>query len=215
MSSETQVKDHFDADAVRFDRIYSDQKGPLSRFIDGVWRGVVRRRFELTLQRLAPLEGKSVLDVGTGSGRYCFAFAQQGARRTVGIDFAPAMIEIARREAQRLGLAESCEFHLGRFPVDLPPERFDAATAMGFFDYVADAPAMVRAMAERTSGRLVMSFPKSREWRAPIRRLRFRLLGCPLHLYSQAQVRRILGQAGVTRYECIDLGRDYVVIADV
>jgi len=29
------------------------------------------------------------------SGRYCHAFAARGARRVLGIDFAPAMIEIA------------------------------------------------------------------------------------------------------------------------
>lgn len=215
MSAEAQVRDHFQADAERFDAIYDDAKGPFSRFVDNVWRGVVRKRFNLTLERLSPVDGLSVLDVGTGSGRYCLALAQRGAKRAVGIDFAPAMIEIAREQATRLGVDDRCEFFVGSFPEDLPDGRYEATTAMGFFDYVPDAAAMIQAMVRLTDGRLIMSFPKSREWRAPIRRLRFRLLRCPLHLYSQPQIREILRRGGVTEYECVDLGRDFIIIASV
>jgi 2-polyprenyl-3-methyl-5-hydroxy-6-metoxy-1,4-benzoquinol methylase len=215
VSGKTQVRDHFEADAERFDAIYDDAKGPLRRFVDNYWRGVVRERFELVLERLSPAEGMTVLDVGTGSGRYCLALAQRGAGRAVGIDFAPRMIEIARNQAIRLGVSDRCEFHVGSFPDDLPAGQYDAVTAMGFFDYVSDPTAMVKAMSDLTDGTMIMSFPKRHEWRVPIRRLRFKLLRCPLYLYSQARVRQILRDAGVSRYECIDLGRDYIIVAHI
>src|SRR5262249_33613018 len=152
-----------------FDAIYDDAKGPLRRFIDNRWRGVVRERFTLVLEHLSPPDGMTVLDVGTGSGRYCLALAQRGARRAVGIDFAPRMIEIARDQAAPLGVSDRCEFYVGSFPEDLPSGRFDVVTAMGFFDYVSDPVAMVKAMSHLTDGSVLMSFPKRREWRAPIR----------------------------------------------
>jgi cyclopropane fatty-acyl-phospholipid synthase-like methyltransferase len=215
VSTEQRVREHFEADAPRFDAIYDEEKGRFARFVDDVWRGVVRKRLELALERLAPLEGKSILDVGTGSGRYCLAYAQNGARRTVGIDFAEGMIDLARSHAARLGLEDRCEFIVGPFPEALPPERFEAASAMGFFDYVPNAAELVRAMRERVDSTLIMSFPKRHEWRVPVRRLRFLLMRCPLYLYSADDVRRVLSDAGIGAYDWIDLGRDYVVVARV
>ncbi len=45
----------------------------------------------------------SVLVVGCGTGRDCFAIAEMGYR-SVGLDFAPAMIRVAREEAGRRGV---------------------------------------------------------------------------------------------------------------
>jgi len=215
MSTDEQVRRHFELDAERFDAIYADKKGPLERFIDNVWRGVVRKRLVLALERLAPMQGKTILDVGCGSGRFCFAYAQQGAKRVVGVDFAAPMIDIANDYAKRLGVDDRCEFRVGRFPEAVPDGPFDASTAMGFFDYIEDPVSLVRAMKEKTSGTMMMSFPKAIEWRVPIRRVRFLLAKCPLFLYTRKRIESILAAAGITNYEMINLGRDYVVVARV
>jgi len=207
------VRDHFDDDAVRFDAIYEDKKGPLARFIDNVWRGVVRKRLDLTMEKLSPLKGKTVLDVGCGSGRYCFAYAQRGATKVVGVDFAEAMIKIAMQLANKLGVADRCEFRVGKFPEAVADGPFDASTAMGFFDYIADPVPIVKAMREKTRETMIMSFPKVFEWRVPIRRVRFLLARCPLFLYTEKRVRAILAAAGVTDYEWINLDRDFVIVA--
>jgi 2-polyprenyl-3-methyl-5-hydroxy-6-metoxy-1,4-benzoquinol methylase len=211
MSVEQSVRSHFHADAQRFDAIYTDRKGPFSRWVDGYWRGVVRERFELTLRLLEPLAGKTVLDVGCGSGRYCLAYAHRGAARVVGVDFAPAMIELASDHARREGVADLCEFRAETFPGADLGGPFDYSTAMGFFDYTPEPIPLIARMRALTRERLVMSFPKAREWRAPLRRLRFWLNGCSLFLYSEKRVRTILAEAGIAQYEWLPLDRDYIV----
>jgi len=214
MSTEERVRTHFDADAARFDAIYDRRKGPVRWFVDDVWRGVVQKRFELTLDLLAPLEGKRVLDVGCGSGRYCIAFAQRGATKVVGIDYAPAMLELAEGHASEAGVSTACEFRQAEFPGGIEDgERFDHATAMGYFDYVADPVTHLERMHELTSGTIVASFPKSGDFRVPLRRLRFKLNGCPLFLYSRPAVEAVFRGAGIQSVELLDLGRDYVAVS--
>jgi len=214
---EKKVRDHFHDDAQRFDAIYEKKKGVFASFVDNYWRGVVQRRLELNVEKLAPLEGKKILDVGCGSGRFCIAFAQNGAGKVVGVDFAPAMIEIADRLAADAGVAEICEFRVGTFPEAVKPEEapFDACTGNGFFDYVEKPVPIISRMRELTSGKLILSFPKAVEWRVPIRRVRFWMKGTPLFLYGEDQVKAILRDAGVENYEWIELDRDYLVVAEV
>lgn len=212
MLSEEKVRDHFHADARRFDAIYVDDKNPFSRWVDSVWRGVVRRRFDLTLEKFEPIEGKTFLDVGCGSGRYCLAYAQRGASRVVGVDFAQGMIDLANQYARESRVDDVCEFRAGAFPDAVPDGPFDCSSAMGFFDYIEEPTAIVRRMRELTHSTMVMSFPKANEWRAPIRRVRFKLIGCPLYLYSEERVRSLLANVGVSKYEWVELDRDYIVI---
>ena len=214
---EMKVRDHFHIDAERFDSIYQKEKSGFNKFVDDYWRGVVQKRLVVNVEKLLPLTGKSVLDVGCGSGRFCFEYAKKGASRVLGVDFAPGMIEIADRLAKELGVADKCEFRVGTFPEivkdsDLP---FDACTGNGFFDYVPDPVSIIAKMREMTKGTMIMSFPKAIEFRIPLRRFRFWLKGTPLFLYRQGQLKDILKKSGVDNYEIIDLGRDYLVVAKV
>jgi 2-polyprenyl-3-methyl-5-hydroxy-6-metoxy-1,4-benzoquinol methylase len=213
---EEKVRVHFDDDAERFDSIYREKKGFVARFIDDYWRGVVQKRLEVNVEKLRPLEGKKILDVGCGSGRFCIAYAKEGAR-AVGVDFAKLMIDIAEELAKEEGVADLCEFRVGRFPdiVSDAEAPFDAATANGFFDYIAEPIPIIAKMRELTKGTMIMSFPKAREWRVPVRRVRFWLKGTPLFLYTENQVKEILQAAGVTDYEWINLDRDYLIVAKV
>ena len=214
---EKKVREHFDDDAERFDAIYRDKKGFVSRFIDDFWRGVVQKRLQLNVEKLRPFEGKKILDVGCGSGRFCIAFAKEGAEKVVGVDFAKLMIDIAEELAKEEGVADRCEFRVGAFPeiVSDAEAPFDASTANGFFDYIEDPVPIISKMRELTKGKLIMSFPKAVEWRVPIRRARFWMKGTPLFLYKENRVKEILSKAGVENYEWINLDRDYLIVAEV
>ena len=214
---EEKVRDHFHDDAERFDAIYGEKKGLIQQFIDDYWRGVVQKRLELNVEKLQPFAGKKILDVGCGSGRFCIAFAQNGAEKVIGVDFARGMIEIADKLATEAGVADRCEFVVGGFPeaIDESEGPFDACTGNGFFDYVEHPIPIITRMRELTRGKLILSFPKAIEWRVPVRRVRFWLKGTPLFLYREAEVRDILARSGVTDYEFIHLDRDYLVVAEV
>jgi SAM-dependent methyltransferase len=215
MSSPTRVQQHFDDDAARFDAIYEGDKSAFAAFVDTRIRGVVVDRLRLT-RVLAPLPGPwSVLDVGCGSGRYGLALVAEGASRAVGIDFAPRMIEIARREAARSSHPERLEFHVGDWMSYAPAERFDIVLAMGYFDYVADPVPHVKKMVEQGTVRLLASFPKRWEWRVPVRKARFALARSYVRFFDRGEVEAIADQAGIppARRFVLDFGRDWILLA--
>ncbi len=57
--------------------------------------------------------GDTVIDVGCGSGVLSFVAARLGAGRVVGCDISGEAIEVARKNAERLGLSDRVEFRVG------------------------------------------------------------------------------------------------------
>ncbi len=215
MSSSNIVREHFDRAAARFDAVYEEQKPLYQRAIDRVFRRVVVERFHL-ICNLAPLPGEwKVLDVGCGSGRYALALAAEGASRVVGVDFAEEMIRIAREEAERHGVSDTCEFHVAEFKDFSTDEKFEAVVATGYFDYLEEPLVDLKLMVGACSGRIFASFPKRREWRVPIRRLRFQLSRSFVRFYMKREVLGLFAAAGIPpeRLSLIDLDRDWIAVA--
>jgi 2-polyprenyl-3-methyl-5-hydroxy-6-metoxy-1,4-benzoquinol methylase len=208
------VRRHFQRDAERFDSIYSDEKSLLHRLVDRQ-RRVVVERFNL-IQNLAPLPGQwTALDIGCGPGRYAIAMAGRGAVRVLGVDVAPAMIELARREATKAGKSEVCEFVVSSFADFSTDEKFDVVVATGYFDYLEAPSADVEKMVRASRGRVFASFPKRFDWRVPLRKARFSLMGGYVRFYDEHEVRRLFSAAGLRRdrLSLIDLGRDWIAVA--
>src|SRR5688572_10456136 len=87
-----QVKQHFDRQAAQWDALYDETR--FAHTLNLKLRNGMYARVALTLDALGDLRGKSVLDVGCGSGRISVLLAKRGAN-VVGIDFAENMIEKA------------------------------------------------------------------------------------------------------------------------
>ena len=214
MSSLDRVRKHFDKDAERFDAIYEDRKPFLQRLVDRQ-RRVVVERFDL-VRNLAPIPGAwSVLDVGCGSGRYAVALALEGATRVVGVDVSPNMIGLAQADAQRLGIESRCAFHVSAFADFTTDETFDVSVATGYFDYLEQPQADVDKMLAVTKGRVFASFPKRLDWRVPLRKARFALIGGYVRFYGEGEVRELFRRGGLPteRLSLIDLGRDWMAVA--
>jgi 2-polyprenyl-3-methyl-5-hydroxy-6-metoxy-1,4-benzoquinol methylase len=104
-------------------------------------------------QFLGDVAGRTILDVGTGTGRAAIALARRGAIVT-GVDASDEMLRIARERTKSTGLA--VEFHTG--------DAHDLAFSDGSFDIVVclrvlmHAPGWRRCIGElcRVSSRLVL-----------------------------------------------------------
>lgn len=213
ISDAERVQRHFDRRVERFDSIYSGEKSFLSRWLDRWLRWDMQERMRLTLQACQPIEGKTVLDVGCGTGRFCFPLAQSGAGRVVGVDFAPAMIERARAAARELKLEDRCEFicsDVMRLAVD---ETFDYVIAVGLFDYVKEDRHLLIRLRRLTRGKAIMTFPRADTWRKPVRKLRLAVLGCPVFFYSEKRIRDHLIVAGFILQRVLRVGKLYLVEA--
>ena len=114
---------------------------------------------------LAPLEGKRVLDVGTGTGRAAIALARRGALVT-GVDASAEMLEVATRRAREAGLDPAASgsgrvtFRRGdAHRLDFPDRSFDAVVCLRVLMHTPDWRASLRELCRVSNGRVVFDYP--------------------------------------------------------
>lgn len=115
--------------------------------------------------------------------------------------------EAAPRDvAAGFSLRPAVEFVCADFMEYGPAETFDVVLSMGFLDYVADPLPILKKMRALAKDKVLLSFPRSRTWRAAVRNLRMRLRpgrklrGCRVYFYSEARIARLMREAGFKDY---------------
>jgi 2-polyprenyl-3-methyl-5-hydroxy-6-metoxy-1,4-benzoquinol methylase len=208
------VNSYFNREAERFDAIYEADKPLHQQLGDTLFRRVIRERFSLVVNAIgAP--GSSVLDVGCGPGRYGVELARRGAERCVGVDVAAAMIELAKAQSGKTGVADRCEWAVSDWLSWKSDEQFDAVVAMGYYDYLEQPLPHLEKMIARARGRVFASFPKRWTVRTGLRIVRFRLQHGFVRFYSRKEVVDLFRRAGQPQFlSLVDLGRDLVAIYD-
>jgi SAM-dependent methyltransferase len=175
------VREHFRKKAFSFDHLY-DEEHALQRALRP---GLFDRR-ELALEVARSYDTPRVLDVGGGSGRIGEPLLEQGASRYVDVDLSDSMLDLARNRLSRFG--DKVTLVQGDFLETATPGSFDVALALGYFDYIANAPAHVQRMSELLApgGSVVASFPRWTWTKGPIRKLRYEVINnCPIFDYTQ------------------------------
>ena len=85
------------------------------------------------LQLVGDVSGKSILDLGCGEGFFSRRFRQLGARRVVGVDISPAMIDLARSEERENPLG--VEYICADVRDTIDSEKFDIVVAAYLLHY--------------------------------------------------------------------------------
>lgn len=101
--------------------------------------------------------GKSVLDVGCGTGMLVRAVASRGADRVVGLDYALPAIEEARRHLN----PPNVEFVNSDIMNWSPPCKFDVIVTLGTMEHLDDPAAFLARMSECLSqdGTILIACP--------------------------------------------------------
>jgi SAM-dependent methyltransferase len=180
--STERVQEHFRRKAFSFDRLYDEEHALQRTLRPGLFD---RREFALEVAR--EYEAPRVLDVGGGSARIGELMLEQGASRYVDVDLSDSMLDLARQRLQRFG-EEKVVLIEGDFLRTAIPGSYEVILALGYFDYIADAPAHVRRMRELVApgGSVVASFPRWTWTKGPIRKLRYEVINnCPIFDYTR------------------------------
>jgi SAM-dependent methyltransferase len=143
-----------------------------------------------------------VLDVGCGSGPLFEPLATRGVRVT-GIDPAPAMVALARVEAARHPEIVTVEER--GWETITEDDAYDAAVALGVFDYVDEPAVLLRAMG-RAAPHVVASFPAP-GLRLELRRVRYGARGVHVHGYRSGDLARLADSTDLAVAELRPLGR--------
>lgn len=155
---EAEVREMFDRIAPVYDRLNT----VMTFGSDGRWRRAAVRATGLAA-------GDRAIDVACGTGKLSAALAAQVGPfgRVVGVDLAPAMIELARREQPSI---VQLEFEVANaLALPFEDDAFDAATIGFGMRNLSDFEAGFREMARvvRPGGRVVcleLSVPRPRMW---------------------------------------------------
>src|SRR5262245_24543718 len=195
MNADRQAAQFFDGFAVTFDTLYDGKRSSVMQWIDQRFRSEMFLRFAMSFEALGDLNGKSVLDIGCGSGPYVVEALRRGATSVTALDPAPGMLELARNRVASSGLKGKCSFVEGLFPgTALKPH--DCVIVMGVMDYMAKPETFLRALLPVVKKSAVLSF-SSRHWfRTPIRKIRYTARRCPVYFYRHDQIQALASAAG-------------------
>jgi MPBQ/MSBQ methyltransferase len=100
------------------------------------------------LEKMPLRAGMHVLDAGSGIGGTARCLAAEYGCRVSGIDLTPEYVEAARMLSERMGLSDTCKFHVGS-ATKLPFEEssFDAAVSFHVAMNIEDRASLYRELA--------------------------------------------------------------------
>ena len=103
--------------------------------------GYIRKRLEGIVRPYGGFEGRTVLDVGSGSGSSALTMSDAGAASVIGVEPDPEFVDLAKRRAQDEGVADRVQFRLIKNTTKLPFRNgaFDIVTFHAVIEHIPPA----------------------------------------------------------------------------
>ena len=133
----------------------------------------------------------------------------------MGIDISPVMIDRCKATARKEGLENRVTFLLTDLLEYKSDSSFDVSYGIGLFDYISDPLPVIRKMREVTTDKSIMAFPRFWTWRAPVRKIRLTIKGCPVFFYTKSKINQLMKEAGFADWEVTSVGKLHCVVATV
>ena len=207
------AQQYFEKVPREWDALYAHEDS-LKYRINRVLRRGLYRRYAFTFDTCGDLTGKTVLDIGCGTGRYAIECAKRGATHVVGIDFAPGMIEFSRNVAKEMDVDDRTEFITGNFLDHTFPSTFDVVLGLGLFDYVPEPEPMFRKIAALSPKHFVASFPRFTPLWGVQRHIRYYWIRkCPIYNYSRDRIETLCRTAPFPHYTIEKSSTGYLLAA--
>lgn len=201
MNNSQSVKKYFDNVPNEWDSLY-EKENYLKFSVNKLLRKGLINRYDFTFDSCGDVDGLSVLDIGSGTGRYSVEFAKRGANKVVGIDFAPKMVDFSRNIAKDMGVSNKCEFVCGDFLTNEFHQKFDIIIAVGFFDYIKETDKVFRKISDFKPKIFIASFPSFTPIWGIQRHIRYYWIKkCPIFNYNYEKLEELFKQTTFNWYK--------------
>ncbi len=149
------TKDHYSY------RVYADPSMAdafdAMRFSGPIGTMLAETQDRVLAEFLGPVDGRGVVDVGTGTGRAALGLARRGARVT-GVDASEEMLRVARARAAEARVEAT--FEAGdAHALPYPDRAFAAAVSLRVLMHTPDWRACLRELCRVADERVVVDFP--------------------------------------------------------
>lgn len=181
------------------------------RFSGPIGRLLAETQERVIASFLSPVTGRSILDVGTGTGRAAIALAARGGVVTA-VDASAEMLAVAERRAGEAG-ARVVFARGDAHALEFPPQAFDAVICLRVLMHTPDWRRSLAELCRVARDRVVFDYPamaSAAALQAAARRLA-QTLGARVEAYRVFSDRSVNSVLAANGFRLVDAHRQFVL----
>jgi len=204
------MKNYWDKEIDKFDKIYEEKKNIIEKFIDIFRKDIILERASIVYRFAETLDkNATIVDLGCGTGRQAIKLAQMGFK-VYGFDISERAIELARlkiKDEKLNVIFENCDVIKMEYP------QCELIIGLGLMDYLSDDKILhILKQVKKLNCKFIFSFP-CRCTKSYIRFLYRYLTGTKIFLRSPKEIIEQFLLSGINNVNIISekLGASIIV----